>query len=84
MDVQNKNNLHDLLERGVYTVDMFLERSNVVSDRITEITSTMENLKKEIKTEIKKEKVKKDTIPQVEHVLDLYFKTDDPKRKTAS
>ena len=41
----------------------------------------MENLKKEIKTEIKKEKVKKDTIPQVEHVLDLYFKTDDPKRK---
>ncbi|PEN31277.1 recombinase family protein [Bacillus toyonensis] len=84
VDVQKqKNNLHDLLERGVYTVDMFLERSNVVSDRITEITSTMENLKKEIKTEIKKEKVKKDTIPQVEHVLDLYFKTDDPKKKNS-
>lgn len=85
VDVQKqKNNLHDLLERGVYTVDMFLERSNVVSNRINEITETIENLRKEIKTEITKEKVKKDTIPQVEHVLDLYFKTDDPQKRTAS
>ncbi|PFE06004.1 recombinase family protein [Bacillus cereus] len=84
LDVQKqKNNLHDLLERGVYTVDMFLERSNVVSDRMNEITDMMENLQKEINTEITKERVKKDTIPQVEHVLNLYFKTDDPMKKNS-
>lgn len=47
VDVQKqKNNLHDLLERGVYTVDMFLEHWNVVSDRMNEITETIEKLKK--------------------------------------
>ena len=57
MDVQKqKNNLHDLLERGVYTVDIFLERSKAVSNRINEITSTMENLKKEIKQKLRRKK----------------------------
>ena len=45
---EQKNKLHDLLERGIYDVDTFLERGGVVSDRIKNIEQSVITLKKEM------------------------------------
>jgi site-specific DNA recombinase len=39
--------------------------------------------KEELALEKEREQAKIEIIPQAEHVLELYYKTDDPKQKTA-
>lgn len=80
---KQKDNLHDLLERGIYDVDTFLERSNKLVSRSESIKESITKLEKEIKTDLKRMKAKEEIIPQVERVLDLYYKTDDPKKKNS-
>lgn len=41
-----KSNLHDLLEQGVYTTDVFTERSNNINIRITALEKDIKNLEK--------------------------------------
>lgn len=77
------SNIHDLLERKIYTEKVFLERSSTLADRISELTKSIEQLKKEMVVELKREQAQKDIIPHVERVLDLYYKTDDPKKKNS-
>lgn len=72
------NNIHDLLEQGIYTVDTFIERSKVLSERINSIKSDRDALISDIEASKNIEKNKKDFIPKVEHVLDVYWSTDDP------
>jgi DNA invertase Pin-like site-specific DNA recombinase len=78
-----KSKLFDLLERGIYTEEIFLERSNNIANRINETHTAIEKIEREIEFEREKLKAKQDIIPRVEHVLDLYDKTDDPKKKNA-
>lgn len=76
-----KNNLHDLLERGIYDVDTYLERSN---NLVTRIGSTKENINKaklNLNQEVQRHKAQIDIIPKIEKVLDLYPKLDDPGQK---
>lgn len=80
---KQKDNLHDLLERGIYDVDTFLERSNKLVSRSESIKESITKLEKEIKTDLKRMEAKEEIIPQVERVLDLYYKTDDPKKKNS-
>ncbi|MCO7121960.1 recombinase family protein [Ihubacter massiliensis] len=75
-------NLHDLLEQGIYSVDTFLERQESLSARKSEIEEQISNLDKKIAD--KRQKVaKEEFIPQLEHVLDVYWNTDDAKEKNA-
>lgn len=46
-----KENLHDLVERKVYTVDDFIQRSQVIAQRIEEKYQAMENTKAELELE---------------------------------
>lgn len=67
---KQKNNLHDLLERGVYDVDTFLERSNVIAGRTKELHAQREDLlaKKQTKSSENVEAI----IKKMENVLKLY------------
>lgn len=78
---KQKNNLHDLLERGIYNVDTYLERSQLLAQRIDDTKFNIENTSKDIKNEEKRINAQKNIIPKVKKVLDLYPKTDDPERK---
>ena len=78
---KQRNNLHDLLERGVYDVDTYLERSNVIATKMEEIENAIKKTKIDLKNAEKTFKTKTDIIPKVEKVLELYKKTDDPERK---
>ncbi|ACJ80179.1 MULTISPECIES: recombinase family protein [Bacillus cereus group] len=70
-----KGNLHDLLEQGIYTVEIFLERQKNLVERITSIENDIEVLQKEIETEQIKEHNKTEFIPALKTVIESYHKT---------
>ena len=48
---KQKNNLHDLLERGIYDVDTYLERSAVLAKKSEDLNNSIKNTKLLIKNE---------------------------------
>lgn len=76
-----KGNLHDLLEKNVYTVEIYLERSQILASRIEETTEKIKTIQSEIEIEKQREKAQKNIIPKIESILELYHRTDDPKKK---
>lgn len=76
-----KGNLHDLLERQIYSVDEFMERSQNVTQRIEESQKAMKEAEEEWELEKKRITARVDIIPTVEHVLKMYNKTDQPAQK---
>jgi len=75
---KQKNNLYDLLEQGVYTTDKFLERSNVIAERMRASQEELSALQDELKKDEAREAGRKEIIPAVERVLELYKATEDP------
>lgn len=71
--------LHDLLEQGVYDIDTFLERSNILAERIKLVDDKCSILKKEL--ELEKQKKKHNIIPKLDNLLKIYSSTKDVKLK---
>jgi DNA invertase Pin-like site-specific DNA recombinase len=80
---QQKERLHDFLERGVYDVDTYLERSKVLADRIATTKESIARAELELMKEQEKEKAQKDVIPKLKNVVKLYRKSKDPAKKNA-
>lgn len=72
---------HDLLEQGVYTTDEFLERSRKLSARIKKNEEECAALGADIKTEKLREAGRKQIIPKVEHLLEVYDDLTSAKAK---
>jgi chromosome segregation ATPase len=72
------DNLHDLLEQGVYDIDKFLERSKILGDKLRTAHDDIAILEDEIKQLNMREKSKKVIIPKVQNVLDVYRTLEDP------
>lgn len=75
---QQKENLHNLLEQGVYTVEVFIERSNKLSVRL-------EELKKERADIIAKKNAQSENdidliIERIKNVLRLYSSSSAPEK----
>lgn len=79
--IAQKGNLHDLLEKQIYTTEVYLERSQILSARIKEAEQALEKAVQELELEKKRIKAKNVVIPLLESVLDSYFKTDDAEDK---
>ncbi|MFT9848539.1 recombinase family protein [Aneurinibacillus sp. REN35] len=79
--IQQKDKLHDFLERGIYDEETYLIRSQNVANRMGKIKGYIEEVEGEIETKKSQGKTKQDIIPTVKHVLDLYEKTDDAAKK---
>ena len=75
---KQKNSLHDFLERGIYDVDTYLERSAVISRRTKELNDQRKDLQSEqsVHSEVKIDKV----IKRMENVLNLYWSSFPPER----
>ncbi|USG67595.1 recombinase family protein [Brevibacillus ruminantium] len=83
-DLNNqKNEAHNLLELKVYSIEVFMERSQSLAKQIDEIRETIAQAEKEIELEQKRIAARVETIPKVEHVIEVYQKTDDPGKKNA-
>jgi site-specific DNA recombinase len=77
------NNIHDLLEQGVYSTDTFLERSRMIAARVAEAKESKRKLEEELEWEKAKEKNQKTIIPKVEKILAMYKKTKDPAKQNS-
>ncbi|MGC4375882.1 recombinase family protein [Fictibacillus sp. Mic-4] len=74
-------NLHDLLEKGIYDVDTYLERSKTLADRLNKVKFSLSTAKKELEEELNRETAQKNIIPKLENVLKIYNETDEPQIK---
>ncbi|WCN38664.1 recombinase family protein [Aneurinibacillus uraniidurans] len=81
--IQQRDKLHDFLERGIYDEETYLTRSQNIADRKEKIKDYIEKVQQEIETKKRQEKAKQKIIPNVKHVLDLYEKTDDAAKKNS-
>lgn len=75
------DSLHDLLEQGVYSTDMFLKRNKTLGDRIQQVENDKKALEKQIEQISMREKSRKVIIPKIEKVLELYHTIGDPAIK---
>ena len=75
------DNVHDLLERGVYSTEVFLERSRALASRIEAARSSLSALEAEVATDAAREENRKNIIPKVEHILAVYKELPDAQSK---
>lgn len=71
-----KNGLHELVEKKVYTIEVYMERSAVLNDRHAETKKQLEESEEELRRERRRFETKYEKIPIVERVLTEYRKTD--------
>lgn len=72
---------YDLLEQGIYSTDVFLERSHAIAERMKSIEEQIGVLKKEIDTERKRQENITSIIPKAEYLLKVYGTLQEPKAK---
>lgn len=78
---KQRQKLHDLLERDIYTEEIFLERSKLLDEKTTQTKLALEQTKIELENMINQNKAQKDIIPSFEKALDTYHKTKDPAKR---
>ncbi|MBR4545890.1 MAG: recombinase family protein [Oscillibacter sp.] len=69
---KQRENLHDLLERGVYDTDTFLDRSRIIAARLKQAESDRVSIMAELRKEQQREVSRENIIPKIEHLLDVY------------
>ena len=79
--LKQKESLHDLLERGIYDVDTYLDRSKALTDKIEENKNSIEKTKNMLKEESENNISFIDLIPVIENVLENYDTSDDASFK---
>jgi site-specific DNA recombinase len=67
-----RSNLHDLLERGVYDAETFLERNRIIGERLDQSQSELEEVTRKISNIDERLHQATNLGPQVIHVLDQY------------
>ncbi|MBU2701536.1 DNA invertase Pin-like site-specific DNA recombinase [Sporomusaceae bacterium BoRhaA] len=74
---QQKNKLYDLLEKGIYDEKIYRDRSKKLSERISKAETAILETRQLLAKELQHEKARKDIVPKLEHVLDVYKETAD-------
>jgi DNA invertase Pin-like site-specific DNA recombinase len=73
---EQKSNLHDFLERGIYTVETFLEREQNLMNRINILQDEIRTLTDEIQVEEVRQVGADVLLPQLQTVLTEYWDAD--------
>lgn len=74
-------NTYVLLEQGIYTKDIFLQRQKSLNDEINDLQENRKKLYNEIIEEDSKIKLKNTIIPKAEHLLEIYKNLPDAESK---
>lgn len=80
---KQRDNIYDLLEQGVYTTNVFLQRSQAINDKIEQSKESIKLITQDIERKRDTEQNQKTIIPRTEHVLDEYAKAKTPAEKNA-
>lgn len=71
-----KRNLHDLLERGIYDADTFLERQKELKERMDVAGERLANIEKELASRQIAATATEVFIPEIRKVIDAYWQAD--------
>ena len=74
-------NTYDLLEQGLYTKDIFLQRQGTLTKEINKLQEERSALFTEEDERIKQENAKKFIIPKAQHLIDIYFELPSAEKK---
>lgn len=74
---------YDLLEQGIYTSEVFLERNRSLSDQIREATESLQELQEQYERELLQEQARTKFLPAVRHIIDVYDSMEDASAKNA-
>lgn len=80
---KQRDHLHDLLERGIYDTETFLERSRKIADRLRQAENDLAAMQKNLDDAEMREAGRSEIIPRVERVLDVYDELPSPAAKNA-
>lgn len=75
------NKLHDLLEQGIYSTEVFLERSTINSKKLEQLKKDKAILESNLATEIARNENRKNIVPKIEKLLEVYKNLKTPKAK---
>lgn len=75
------NSLYDLLEQGIYTTETFLARSQVITEKLSELDRELSDAKARGEQQERLRRSRFEIIPRIEHVLNTYPTLSDPKEK---
>lgn len=81
--IKQNHRLYDLLEQGVYTTEIFLERSKHLQERIEKSTANIENLEKDLDYEKNREANIKNFLPACHNLLSCYWDLSVEERNKA-
>ncbi|WP_304414683.1 hypothetical protein [Brevibacillus aydinogluensis] len=70
-----------MLEKKIYSEEVFLQRHKSISDKIKETEAAMSRLQNEIEEELRRRKHQQTIVPKVRAVLDSYNSLDDAEQK---
>ena len=73
---EQKTKQYDFLEQGIYTTEIFLERSSTLANQMRNCTSSIEQLEKELEHDRKLLAQKNSFIPKYENLLSSYWEWD--------
>jgi hypothetical protein len=76
LEIQS-DNIHEMLEKKVYSIDTFLQRQHVLKEKLIALDNKIESINKEIEIEQKHQKAQTSFIPKVKSVLETYRSTND-------
>ena len=79
--VSQKGRLYDLLEQGVYTIDVFTQRQFELATRISNAEHAIQEAEQQLETERQIANLRLSIIPRVEHLLDVYHELETPLEK---
>jgi len=74
-------NIHNLLEQGIYDTDMFLERNRFLTERMNETKAEIKELSRTLSDDEERAASRINIIPKVKHLLDVYSELPDAQSK---
>jgi len=80
---EQKNRLHDFLEKGIYSTEVFLERSQILAGRLEKTRQSILGIQEQLIKERNFRNTCVDIIPKVKNVIDIYYKTNDPAKRNS-
>lgn len=81
--VKQLNTAFDLLEQGIYSLDIFQERRRTLDAQKSELTTELEQIRREHERTATMEQTKRNFLPAIKHLVDVYWEIDDARLKNS-
>jgi DNA invertase Pin-like site-specific DNA recombinase len=75
------SSIHDFLEQGIYSAEVFFERSKIINEKLSDTKNSLDIINKSLEDDKKIKKNITEFIPKVEHVLEVYNNIEEPTVK---